>query len=129
MRRAIMEGVALEVGELLAEFGRLLGRGVDELVVGGGGARSDLWCRILSGATGLACRRPATVELGSLGAAMLAMAHAQGCPVRETVRAMAARSVSFEPDAAMVAKFDGVREVYRRLYPATRNVVHALDSL
>lgn len=69
MARAVLEGVAYEVA-LLA--GRLAAPEARVLRVFGGGAQSDLWCRMLADITGLAVEVLASHEAAAAGAAMLA---------------------------------------------------------
>lgn len=69
--RAIMEGVAFEVGACLRGL-QGLGHAVQEVRVLGGGARSDLWCQIKADVLGLPLARPRHTEAASVGAALLA---------------------------------------------------------
>lgn len=71
MARAIMEGVAFEVGACLGGL-RALGVQVEEVRVLGGGAKSDLWCQIKANVLGLSLNRPRHTEAASVGAAILA---------------------------------------------------------
>lgn len=64
---ALMEGVGRAIGRLTDAMG-----GCEKLVVFGGGARSDIWCRILAQTTGKTVCVPQTEETGILGAARLA---------------------------------------------------------
>lgn len=77
---ALMEGVSRAIGLLADAMG-----GCEKLVVFGGGARSDIWCRILANTTGKTVCVPQTEETGCLGAARLAsqrrLLHA---PVKKT---------------------------------------------
>ncbi len=69
--RAIMEGVAFEVGACLRGL-QGLGHGVEDLRVLGGGARSDLWCQIKADVLGVRLARLRHTEAASVGAAILA---------------------------------------------------------
>ena len=79
MHRAIMEGIAMELAGLLDLIQRRRRLQVDRIVLGGGGALSDLWCQILADVLGTVCLRPSTVECASRGAAMLAMRSVRSC--------------------------------------------------
>lgn len=76
---AVMEGVAFQI-RILLEAMEAYGN-VDRLVLFGGGAKSGLWCQIISNATGLEIMVPSTAEAAGAGAAMLA-ARATGNPVK-----------------------------------------------
>jgi xylulokinase len=69
--RALMEGVGYEVGTCLDGL-RDMGITPDELVVIGGGARSDLWAQIKTDILGVSVFRLRHTEAASLGAAILA---------------------------------------------------------
>ena len=64
---ALMEGVGRAVGEMAEKMG-----GCERIVAFGGGARSDIWCRILANTTAKTLCIPETEETGILGAARLA---------------------------------------------------------
>jgi len=69
--RAIMEGVAFEVGACLGGL-RAVGLPAEEVRVLGGGAKSDLWCQIKANVLGVPLNRPRHTEAASVGAAILA---------------------------------------------------------
>ena len=72
--RAVLEGVAANVGWLLPGFVGLSGERYDEIVFGGGGARSELWAQVLADTLGVSIRRLGTTGLtNARGAAMLAL--------------------------------------------------------
>ena len=66
-----MEGVAFEVGACFRGL-QVLGLEPEEVRVLGGGAKSDLWCRIKADVLGIPLARPRHTEAASLGAALLA---------------------------------------------------------
>jgi xylulokinase len=69
--RALMEGTGYEVATCLDGL-REIGITPGELVVIGGGARSDLWAQIKADILGCPVYRPRYTEAASLGAAILA---------------------------------------------------------
>lgn len=69
--RALMEGVSYMLKENLQLLERLGGSGSDFIISMGGGARSDIWCRIKADVTGLEVRTLKESETASLGAAAL----------------------------------------------------------
>jgi len=69
--RAILEGVAMEVLVNL-EIMEDLGVGVDTVRIVGGGAVSGIWCDIIGDVIGKPSVRMRALEVGTLGAAMLA---------------------------------------------------------
>ncbi len=72
---AVMEGIAFEIRRLLEAMDVYDGRGgtaVKNMVIFGGGAKSNLWCRIIADVTGLTLTVPTTAEAAGAGAAILA---------------------------------------------------------
>ena len=70
--RAVMEGVAMAVRDILDHAQAATGLRASELRVTGGGARSLAWCRIKADVTALPVIRSAEAETGVVGAAMAA---------------------------------------------------------
>lgn len=70
--RAIIEGLGFELYQSMKLMEKRAKLTVDEIFVGGGGARSDIVCQILSDITGLPVKRIQTHEACSIGASMVA---------------------------------------------------------
>jgi xylulokinase len=118
--RAVLEGVAYGLRDSLE---LLRGLGVDSHGghVSGGGARSDLWVRILSSVLGLPIRRAATDEGSAYGAALLGGVSAGVFrDVHEAVAACVRLLDPVEPDARWSAAYARGYERFRALYPALR---------
>ncbi|MEW2398940.1 FGGY-family carbohydrate kinase [Streptomyces sp. NPDC046862] len=119
--RAALEATAFGVRHNV-EAMRAAGARIDRVVAVGGGTRGGLWTRVVSDVTGLD-QEIRSVTLGaSYGAAYLA-ASALGAadmdawnPVRERVT----------PDPRLRSRYDELYALYRRLYPATRDIAHTL---
>lgn len=119
--RAALEATAFGVRHNV-EAMRAAGARIDRVVAVGGGTRGGLWTRVVSDVTGLD-QEIRSVTLGaSYGAAYLA-ARALGAadmdawnPVRERVA----------PDPRLRCRYEELYELYRRLYPATRDIAHTL---
>jgi xylulokinase len=119
--RAVLEGVAFGLRDSL-ELLRALGVQADVGRLSGGGARSDLWRRIVASVLDLPLERTAQADHGAaFGAALLA-------GVRSGVFADAAEAVAAcvtvtdrtEPDRAWAAAYDEGYARFRALYPALR---------
>ena len=126
--RALMEGVALEQSLATGAVERQTDTWIDEYVAIGGGAQSDLWCRMVAAATGKRVCRSATVEASSLGAAMTAALGAGAFnSAAEAAQRMAGRIVStFEPEPGSTERYGELLNVYRRVYPQLADVYRAL---
>jgi len=69
--RAVLEGVAYEIRKNIEVF-KELGIEPKELMLTGGGSRSDFWNQIYADVLGITCVRNVIEESTSLGAAILA---------------------------------------------------------
>ena len=72
LARAVLEGIAYQVGDLVETMGRDVDGGVTELRVDGGACVSDFMMQFQSDLLGIPIDRPAMAETTALGAAFLA---------------------------------------------------------
>jgi xylulokinase len=118
--RAVLEGVAFglrDALELLKELGvePQLGR------ASGGGARSDLWLRIVASVLGIPLERTAVEEGAAYGAALLGgVAAGVFADVHEAVAACVRVHDRIEPEPAWAETYARDYERFRALYPALR---------
>jgi xylulokinase len=118
--RAVLEGVAYGLRDSL-ELLRGLGCRVEVGRVSGGGARSDLWLRIVASVLGLPLQRTAVEEgaafgaalLGGVGAGVFADAH-------QAVEACVRVRDEIEPEASWRDAYEAGYARFRALYPALR---------
>lgn len=106
--RAVYEGVAFS----LIECADVL-QMKSELIVSGGGFRSDLLCQILADATGQIVLRQDAPEAGARGAAVLALVSAGVADDIHRASAMLESGVGrFEPNPQMHAIYQQTHQVY-----------------
>ncbi|HEY7706091.1 MAG TPA: xylulokinase [Gaiellaceae bacterium] len=122
LARAVLEGVAFGLRDCL-EVLRGLGCRADVGRVSGGGARSELWLRIVASALGIPLQRTAVEEGAAYGAALLAgVASGAFADVREAVeRCVRVRDV-VEPDPEWQRRYAEGYERFRAFYPALRDL-------
>ena len=97
LARAVLEGVALQIGDILRAMEGDAGTPLAELKVDGGAARNDLLMQFQADVLGVRCVRPTVLETTALGAAFLA---GLGAGLWESPDAIAAAWVEdrrFEP--------------------------------
>ncbi len=127
--RAVLEGVAYGLRDSLELLREL---GVEPAVgrVSGGGARSDLWLRIVASVLDVPLERTAVEEGSAYGAALLAGVAAETfADVGEAVtRAVRVRE-TVEPVPEWAAAYDEGYARFRRLYPALRAVAEGPPEL
>ena len=120
--RAVLEGVAYGLRDSL-DLLRELGVAPERARVSGGGARSELWLRILAAALELPLERPEVEEGAAYGAALLGGVAGGAWPdVGAAVAACVRVRDEVEPDPAWVAAYAEGRERFRALYPALRAI-------
>jgi xylulokinase len=118
--RAVLEGVAYGLRDSL-ELLRGLGVRAETARASGGGARSDLWLRIVASVLGIPIERTAVEEGAAYGAALLgAVAAGEFADVGEAVGACVRVRDVVEPDPAWQAVYEERYPRFRELYPALR---------
>ncbi len=130
MTRAVLEGVAFGLRdsfELIKAAGLA---SIDQVRVSGGGARSPLWRQILADVFNTELVTVNTTEGAAFGAALLA---GVGAGLWSSVDAACAAAVKTTgrttPNAQTAQKYDQGYFLYRRLYPALKEISHALNAL
>lgn len=123
--RALLEGTAFSVAHNLEAMDEA-GAGAARIVVSGGGTQNALWMQMVSDASGLVQEVPAVTLGACYGDAFLA---AMGVGLVDE-RALSEEWVEIErrvePDPEVVPVYERLYRVYRDLYEATKDQVHAL---
>jgi xylulokinase len=118
--RAVLEGVAFGLRDALELLKEL---GVEPQVgrASGGGARSDLWLRIVASVLGIPLERTAVEEGAAYGAALLGgVAGGVFGDVHEAVAACVRVRDRIEPEHAWADSYTREYQRFRALYPALR---------
>ncbi|WP_394213971.1 FGGY-family carbohydrate kinase [Brachybacterium vulturis] len=122
--RAALEAAAFGVRHHVEELQRA-GAQIERVIAVGGGTRNGLWPQIVSDVTGLPQQIPHRTVGASYGTSMLAARAVHGIaavdwnPIERTCR----------PDPATAERYEELYGMYRALYPATKDIVHALAAL
>jgi xylulokinase len=125
LTRAVLEGVAFGLKDsldLIAELGETPTSGR----ISGGGARSEVWARIIASVLELPLERVAVDEGAAFGAALLGGVAAGVWPnVHDAVAASVRPKTGelIEPDRDWVNTYRERREHYRKLYPALKSAL------
>ena len=116
---AVLEGVAMAVRDILELAQTASGARATQLLVSGGGARSNTWCRLKADVTGLPVIRSTEAETGVIGAA-IAAAVGLGLhgSVSDAAAHMVARGRNFEPRTRFAAWSDARFAQYRQIKQA-----------
>jgi xylulokinase len=121
--RAILEGVAFSLKDSFSIFDEL-GLPVERIRLGGGGARSPLWRQIQADVYGHEVEVVEAEEGAAYGAAILAGVGAKVWSSVDEACATAVRVAHrIAPDPAASAVMQENYLVYRKIYPALRNLL------
>ncbi|GAA2432896.1 FGGY-family carbohydrate kinase [Actinomadura vinacea] len=126
--RAALEATAYGVRhnlEAMREAGAGTGEEARRLVAVGGGTKGSLWPRIVSDVLG----RPQIIPTYTIGAAYGdALLAGRAADLISDPGAWNPPAGTVEPDEEGVRVYDELYELYRALYPATSDIVHALAA-
>jgi xylulokinase len=130
--RSILEGTAFELRLGMLGVEKALDRPVRRYIAIGGGAQSDVWCRIIADITGKPVFRAAAADAAALGAGILAAVGA-GCypDARSAAREMTGiLPEPVEPDPSRREFYHRLFEaVYRPIFPALQPYLDRLASI
>ncbi len=114
--RAVLEGIAFEIRLHIESHERLNGK-CREIRLFGGGAKSEIWCRIIADITGRDVVLTRTHETGNMGAAILAGLGAGAYKsIHEAAKLMGIEAKRIVPDAPVHESYRPYYENYVKLY-------------
>ena len=124
-----MEGISMGLRVLLDELGRLTTLG-DEMLLVGGGARSELWRQIYADVYNLrVVKTNIDQQAAALGAAAIAAVGAGLWENFDAIDSAHELQSSAEPIDAHVATYDKLRGVYRNASAALATIGDELTAL
>ncbi|MCX6898706.1 MAG: FGGY-family carbohydrate kinase, partial [Verrucomicrobia bacterium] len=127
MLRAIIEALNYQFLEIMAGLETAVGVAPQKLVAGGGGTSNPFWMQNRADVAGRAIEAPAVEETTPLGAAILA-----GIGVglykneEDAFRQVYRPGRVYEPDLKLSAFYAERFEVFRKIYPALKEISAAL---
>ena len=123
--RAVMEGVLFNLAMILDVLEELAGGPVEEIIAGGGFARSEFWLQMAANLFGRPLRVASNPESTAQGAALLALkAMGRAASLTDAVAQLPADSRLVLPDSAAHARYQRLREVFNAI-PATLAPFHS----
>jgi sugar (pentulose or hexulose) kinase len=119
--RAMLEGIAFEILLALFIVEKTIGTEIQDLIAIGGGASSEMWCRIIADITGKNVCVPRHTEASSLGAGIAASV---GAGLHQSFRTAANEMTGIKqiirPDRKQYRKYQTLFAVYKKIYPALK---------
>ena len=120
MVQAVLEGVAFAIRDSV-EVAHSLGIQITSSKICGGGAKSDLWKRIMANVLNVTLECPASEQGPGMGGAMLAMvACGQYTSVWEVCDKFVEVASVVKPEPALVAKYEKRYQQFKKIYPACK---------
>jgi xylulokinase len=127
---AVLEGVAFSARLLFQAASAAAGARYDSLFIGGGGAKSDIWCQIRADILGVELRRNEFLDSGTLGAAVIAGVGVGLFPsLSQAARTMARTGRNFTPNGALHRRYDDLFQLYQDTYRALKPIYRDLGSI
>jgi xylulokinase len=121
--RAVLEAVALGVRHNIDTM-RSAGAVIDRVVAVGGGTQGGLWTQIVSDVTGMRQVIPSKTIGASFGAALLAAQLEHDVSIDDWNPPAGVLT----PDESTASDYEDLYRLYLDLYPASREIVHALAT-
>lgn len=122
MTQAVLEGVAFALRDSL-EVARAQGIEITESTICGGGAKSDLWKRILANVMNIRLHTVEVEEGPAYGGAILAAAACgEYASVKEATQKIIRYAQTVEPDPELSRKYEKKYQVFRKIYPSLKEV-------
>jgi len=130
MLRAVIEGLDYQFLEMVNCFESALGVKPERIVAVGGATKNDFWIQNKADVVGMPIEAPEISEATTLGAAILA-----GIGVglyrneQDAFDTVYKPGRVYEPDPTSTAKYAGLFEVFKQVYPALKDLNSRLRSL
>ncbi len=126
--RAVLEGIAFNLGWLLPHVERFVGRRFDALRMVGGAAESDLWCQIFADILDRPIQRIASPRLATVRGAALHALMTLGIRRREDISALVPISAVFEPNPSHRKVYRELSSAFVKCYKRTRGLFALLNK-
>ncbi len=121
--RAVYESVGYAIRHILEACEEAAGETAAELVICGGGSRSNFWNQLKADILQLPVKPTAVTQTGCLGAAILASV---GCGIYPDHKYASEKMILFktilQPEKGTAEVYEQGYQAYRRAYPALKNI-------
>ena len=128
LARAVIEGVAFAVRDVVEAAEPLTGR-AREIRVSGGASHGRIWLTTLASVLGRRITAAGTGDASARGAALLAVAAATGQNPLALAAAWAVPGSPIDPEGETAMRYEAQYAIFRELYPITRHLMHRLADL
>jgi xylulokinase len=121
---SVLEGVAFAIRQNF-EVAKSMGVEISRSTLCGGGARSELWCKILCNVLNIPLDLPKTEEGPGYGGAMLAMVGTghYAC-VEDCAKALLSVQKTILPDPEIAARYEIQYRKFEKIYPTVKSLFY-----
>ena len=126
--RAVLEGIAFNLGWLLPHVEKFVGRRFESLRLVGGAAESDLWCQIFADILDRPIQRIASPRLATVRGAALHALMSLGIRRRDEISALVPIAGVFEPDPRNRKTYRELSSAFVKCYKRTRGLFGLLNG-
>ena len=122
LTQAVLEGVAFAIRDSV-EVARSLGIEINSSKICGGGAKSELWKKIMANVLNVQLQCVASEQGPGLGGAMLAMvACGAYATVSDACKALVSVASTVDPEQELVDRYEKRYQQFRKIYPACKDL-------
>ena len=122
LTQAVLEGVAFAIRDSV-EVARSLGIEINTSKICGGGAKSELWKKIMANVLNVQLQCVASEQGPGLGGAMLAMvACGAYATVADACKALVSVASTVDPEQELVDRYEKRYQQFRKIYPACKDL-------
>ena len=121
MTQAVLEGVAFAIRDCF-EVAKSLSIKVESTRMCGGGAKSELWCKIMANVLGIPVELLESEEGPAMGAA-----GEYNC-VEDASNALVKVRKTIRPDEKIIERYEDKYNKFRCIYPAMKNVFRTINE-
>ena len=122
LTQAVLEGVAFAIRDSV-EVARSLGIEINSSKICGGGAKSELWKKIMANVLNVQLQCVASEQGPGLGGAMLAMvACGAYATVADACKVLVSVASTVEPEKELVDRYEKRYQQFRKIYPACKDL-------
>jgi xylulokinase len=126
LAKAILDGLTMEL-RLNLEILKEGGIAINELRAIGGGAKSAIWLQLKADVTGIPVAAPEVTEAAGMGAAILAgVASGVFSDAASAIDSHLKIKKVYSPNLGIKVLYDEHYEIYKKLYPAVKEINHIL---
>ena len=125
---SVLEGVAFAIRQNF-EVAKSMGVEISRSTLCGGGARSELWCKILCNVLNIPLDLPKTEEGPGYGGAMLAMVGTGlYSNVQDCAKALLSVQKTILPEAEIAARYENQYRWFEKIYPTVKKLFQELEG-